>query len=255
MNTVIEFQNIHVSYGKKEILRGVSLQAERGKITGIIGPNGSGKSTLIKTIYGIAPCKSGNIFLNGENLRTFSRKEIAQKLGYVGQDTSVVFDFSVEDVIGMALYNQKKQAVSAKERIRQVMAELNLLKFSGRSIQTLSGGERKMVFLARAVAQGADTIILDEPTNHLDIRHQLFLLNYLKQSKKTILLVIHDLRLAAHYCDSLCLMQDGRILCSGTPEHVLTGEHVGQVFGISGEISYLSDGSRDFGIDFKNTLP
>lgn len=251
MSTVIEFQNIHAGYGKKEILHGVSLQAERGKITGIIGPNGCGKSTLIKTVYGIIPCKSGDIFLDKKNLHSFSRKEIANMLGYVGQDTSVVFDFSVEEVIGMALYNQPKQKASSKELIHRAMDELNILHFAGRSIQTLSGGERKMVFLARAIAQGADTVILDEPTNHLDIRHQLFLLNYLKRSGKTILLVIHDLRLAAHYCDLLCLMKDGRVVCSGTPEQVLSCHNVERVFGISGNINYRPDGSRDFCMDFR----
>ncbi len=251
MTTAIEFQNIQTGYGKKEILHNVSVQAERGKITGIVGPNGSGKSTLVKTVFGIVPCKSGAIFLDGKNLQSFSRKDIARKLGYVGQDTSVVFDFSVEDIIGMALYHQKKTDLPSKERIRLAMEELNILEFSGRGIQTLSGGERKLVFLARAVAQGADTIILDEPTNHLDIYHQLFLLNYLKRSGKTILLVIHDLRLAAHYCDHLFLMQDGRVASSGTPEHVLTPQNVKQVFGISGKISYLPDGTRDFCMDFQ----
>ncbi|MDO5344903.1 MAG: ABC transporter ATP-binding protein [Lachnospiraceae bacterium] len=251
MSTVIDFQTIHVSYGKKEILHGASLQVEQGKITGIIGPNGCGKSTLIKTIYGIVPFQSGRILLEGKNIQDFSRKDIAGRLGYVGQDTSVVFDFSVEDVIGMALYNQKKRKLSSKEIIRRAMEELNISKFSGRSIQTLSGGERKMVFLARAVAQGVDTIILDEPTNHLDIRHQLFLLNYLKHSGKTIVIVIHDLRLAAHYCDLLYLMQDGQIICSGTPEQVLIRENVEQVFGISGGIDYMADGTRDFRMDFR----
>lgn len=251
MSAVIEFQNIHVSYGQKEILHGASLRAEQGKITGIIGPNGCGKSTLIKTVYGIVPYSSGTILLDGKDLRLFGRKEIAERLGYVGQDTAVVFDFTVEEIIGMALYNQKKRSLSAKEIIRRAMDELNIAKFSGRSIQTLSGGERKMVFLARAVAQGVDTVILDEPTNHLDIRHQLFLLNYLKRSGKTIIIVIHDLRLAAHYCDFLYLMQDGQIISSGSPEQVLISENIQQVFGISGGIDYMADGTRDFRMDFQ----
>ena len=111
-----------------------------------------------------------------------------------------------------------------------------------------------MVFLARAVAQGVDTIILDEPTNHLDIRHQLFLLNYLKQSCKTILIVIHDLRLASYYCDILYLMEEGRVLSHGIPQEVLTRAHVKKVFGISGYMVEREDGEADFAIDFEKRI-
>ena len=183
-----------------------------------------------------------------------TRKELSEKLGYVGQETACVFDFTVEDIIGMALYNRKKEKTSSKEIIRHAMEELKITDFSGRNIQTLSGGERKMVFLARAVAQGVDTIILDEPTNHLDICHQLFLLNYLKQSGKTILIVIHDLRLASYYCDTLYLMEEGRVLSHGTPQKVLTRDHVEKVFGISGYMVEREDGEADFAIDFEKRI-
>lgn len=251
---VLDFENIHVQYGRNEILHGVDLSVEKGKITGIIGPNGCGKSTLVKTVFGIAPMKEGKIFLEGTDAGKMTRKELAEKLGYVGQDTACVFDFTVEDIIGMALYNKKREKASSKEIIRHAMEELKITDFSGRNIQTLSGGERKMVFLARAVAQGVDTIILDEPTNHLDIRHQLFLLNYLKQSGKTILIVIHDLRLASYYCDTLYLMKEGRVLSHGTPREVLTREQVEKVFGISGYMVEREDGEADFAIDFEKRI-
>ena len=226
---VLDFENIHVQYGRKEILHGVDLSVEKGKITGIVGPNGCGKSTLVKTVFGIAPMKEGKIILEGQDTGKMTRKELSEKLGYVGQETACVFDFTVEDIIGMALYNRKKEKTSSKEIIRHAME-------------------------ARAVAQGVDTIILDEPTNHLDICHQLFLLNYLKQSGKTILIVIHDLRLASYYCDTLYLMEEGRVLSHGTPQKVLTRDHVEKVFGISGYMVEREDGEADFAIDFEKRI-
>lgn len=140
---VLDFENIHVQYGRKEILHGVDLSVEKGKITGIVGPNGCGKSTLVKTVFGIAPMKEGKIILEGQDTGKMTRKELSEKLGYVGQETSCVFDFTVEDIIGMALYNRKKEKTSSKEIIRHAMEELKITDFSGRNIQTLSGGERK----------------------------------------------------------------------------------------------------------------
>ena len=212
---VLDFENIHVQYGRKEILHGVDLSVEKGKITGIVGPNGCGKSTLVKTVFGIAPMKEGKIILEGQDTGKMTRKELSEKLGYVGQETACVFDFTVEDIIGMALYNRKKEKTSSKEIIRHAM---------------------------------------EEPTNHLDICHQLFLLNYLKQSGKTILIVIHDLRLASYYCDTLYLMEEGRVLSHGTPQEVLTRDHVEKVFGISGYMVEREDGEADFAIDFEKRI-
>ena len=115
---VLDFENIHVQYGRKEILYGVDLSVEKGKITGIVGPNGCGKSTLVKTVFGIAPMKEGQIILEGQDTGKMTRKELSEKLGYVGQETACVFDFTVEDIIGMALYNRKKEKTSSKEIIR-----------------------------------------------------------------------------------------------------------------------------------------
>ena len=246
----LEFRDIHVQYGKREILHGVSLTVEDGRITGIIGPNGSGKSTLVKSVFGIAPLSSGEVRIDGRSAASMSRREVAAALGYVGQDTNCVFDFSVEDVIGMALYNQKRGKRHTREIIRAAMAELGISQFEGRNIQTLSGGERKLVFLARALAQGVDTILLDEPTNHLDIRNQLFLLDYLRRSGKTILIVLHDLRLAAHYCDRLALMKDGRVITAGAPQDVLSERHILSAFGIRGGVQDMQDVGRDFRIAF-----
>lgn len=229
----ITYEDIHVRLGGKDILTGISLSSKEGKLVGIVGANGCGKSTLIKTTFGIVPKLSGSIVLDGKPISAYSPRELARKIGYVGQDSGCAFDFTVRDVVAMGLYARQDRQ-HGKELVNAALEELDIARFADRSIQRLSGGERKMVFIARAVAQGSDMFILDEPTNHLDIRHQLFVMDYLKRSGKTTLLVNHDLRLAAHYCDYLYMLCDGKVYAEGTPLQVLTPDNVSHVFGING---------------------
>lgn len=242
----IRFEDIHVALGGHSILKGIHLEAAEGKITGIVGPNGCGKTTLIKTLFGIVPMQSGRIELNGRDAGTLSRREIAAQVGYVGQEIPCVFDFSVRDIVEMALYNRRGLPRQKRDRIvSDALESLGIGALAERSILTLSGGERKLVFLARSLAQGVDTIVLDEPTNHLDIRHQLFILDYLRRSGKTILIVIHDLRLAVHFCNELYLLHGGTNLAHGAPQEALTRENIRTAFGVCG----YADMS-DFQIDF-----
>lgn len=236
----VSFQNISVRLGKRQILDGACLETTPGQITGIVGPNGSGKSTLIKTLFGIVPKQSGDIFLNGVPLSSLTRKQIASQVGYVGQDAACVFDFSVSEVVEMALYHH---AGNGRRAVEQALSELNITHLAQSSILTLSGGERKMVFLARAVAQGADTLILDEPTNHLDIHHQLFILDYLKKSRKTVLIVLHDLNIAAMYCDHIYAMKDGKIVNHGAPKELLTPAFIREVYKVESKIMTDEDGA------------
>lgn len=247
----ISFQDIRVTLGGQQILHGMNVTAQNGKVTGIIGPNGCGKSTLIKTLFGIVPMESGKILLDDIDIALLTRKQISERVGYVGQDIPCVFDFSVHDVVEMALYARKGLIRSQREGIiMDALSTLGIADFAKRSILTLSGGERKLVFIARALAQGVDTIILDEPTNHLDIRHQLFILDILKNSGKTILIVLHDLRLATHYCDHIFLMKSGQNLASGMPMDVLTRENVNAAFGICGYAHSDCIDGADFHIGF-----
>lgn len=241
----LSYENIQVRLGGKEILSGASLHSREGKIVGIVGANGCGKSTLIKTTFDMIPHQGGSVIIDGRPAGSYSPRELAAQIGYVGQDSACAFDFSVADVVSMGLYARKNKK-QGKKIVSDALKELGIEKLADRSIQRLSGGERKMVFIARAVAQGADMFILDEPTNHLDIRHQLFVMDYLKRSQKTTLIVIHDLRLAAHYCDYLYMLADGVVFAEGTPLEVLTRENVQHVFGISGHADADRSGSLDF---------
>ncbi len=249
---MLEFDKIQVHFGKAHILKGVTVAAEDGKITGIIGPNGSGKSTLIKTFFSIVPYQEGNVFLNGRNIRKFSPKEVARQVGYVGQETACLFDFKVREVIAMGRFPHTERGSSRQDSehaVEKAISVMHLEDVADRSIQSLSGGERKMVYLARAIAQGTDNIILDEPTNHLDIRHQLFILDYLKKSGKTVLIVLHDLTLASLYCDTLYLLKNGQNVTSGKPQETLNRENVWNVFGVSGSCRTDEAGKCRFQLD------
>ena len=250
----IEFDDIHASLGGKEILKGVHLTAEDRMTTGIIGPNGCGKSTLLKTLFGIVPKTRGTIRLDHQDIAGYSKKKISSLVGYVGQDIPVVFDFSVHDIVEMALYSSSGKNRQQKEAIIcKALEEMQISHLADRSILSLSGGERKMVFLARTIAQGCDTVILDEPTNHLDIKHQLYIMDYLKKSGKTILIVLHDLNLASHYCDRLYMLHQGENAVCGTPEEVLTQEWVRKIFQVSGEFQKEGSSQPGFFLDYESS--
>lgn len=236
----LSFQHITVHLGKKHILDRVSLEAAPSGITGLVGPNGSGKSTLVKTLFGIVPKREGSIFLGGTDTARLTRRQIANQVGYVGQESDCAFDFTVSEVVEMALYQHRN---GARQAVDRALETLEIAHLAHTSIQTLSGGERKMVFLARAIAQGADTVVLDEPTNHLDIQHQLFILDYLKRSRKTVLIVLHDLNLAALYCDQIYVLQQGQIVGAGPPKQVLTPELIRRVYRVDAEVAADAGGA------------
>lgn len=245
----VEFKNIYVTLGHQEILHGISLTARHGQMTGIVGVNGCGKSTLIKSLFGIVPVTKGTIQVDGTDCRTMTKKELAAAVGYVGQEIPCIFDLTVREIVEMGLYAGKHHRRDGKKIVQQAIAGLQIEHLSARSILTLSGGERKMVFLARAIAQGVDTVVLDEPTNHLDIRHQLYIMNFLRNSGKTVIAVLHDLSLAVHYCDIIHLMHAGRCLAYGPPEETLTRRNIQTAFGVSGEAIRNSNGAAEFKLD------
>lgn len=254
----LSFENINVILDKKPILKNVSVTAKDRKITGIVGPNGSGKSTLIKTLFGIVKYQSGNISIDGKSVKSYPKTFIAQNIGYISQETSCPFDFTVKEMVAMGLYpharkyrgrNKEEIAADAKgatadmpghanrnkeKIIADALEQTGISHLGDRSFLSLSGGEKKSVMLTRTIAQQAETLILDEPTNHLDIRHQLFIMEFLRRKQFTSLIVLHDLNLACMYCDELFLLDQGTVAASGTPTEVLTAETVKKVFGVDG---------------------
>lgn len=223
------------------ILNGVSLQAGEKQLIGVIGPNGSGKSTLLKCIYRVLQPTGGAVFLDGKPLSEYSFRESALKIAVVAQHNYYNFDFSVRDVVLMGRSPHKKTLERDNAQdfriVEEALTKVGMLHFAERSFSTLSGGEQQRVILARALAQQTPCLILDEPTNHLDIKYQLQLMDLVRGLDRTVITAVHDLNIAAMYCDWLYAVKDGRVVGQGTPQALLTPEFIRQVYEVEAEVS------------------
>lgn len=236
----LQVEGLTYSYGEKEAIDKVSLEVDKGEFVGLIGPNGSGKSTVLKNVYrGLIP-DSGTIFLDGENLLKMSYRKSAQKMAVVGQENEVPFDFLVEEIVAMGRSPHKKlfdiDDAEDKRIVHHALEHLGMENMAKRNYLHLSGGEKQRVIIARAVAQETDFMILDEPTNHLDISYQMQIFDFIKRINVTVLSAIHDLNMAALYCDRLYVLKEGKIVLEGTPEEVLTPENIFNVYGVRSSV-------------------
>ena len=242
----IKTDNIQVSFGSKPILHDISLAIQDKEFVGIIGPNGSGKSTFLKCLYRVLQPSGGKIYFDGSELSSLSHRDRALKMAVVAQHSTVNFDFSVLEMVLMGRSPYKglldRNQLDDYEIARHALAEVGLSDFESRNFNTLSGGEQQRVILARALAQRTECLVLDEPTNHLDIKYQLELMTIVKRLDATVVSAIHDLNLAAIYCDRIIALKDGHIVCSGTPQEVLTAETIRHIYGVSAMVQTLPDG-------------
>ncbi len=236
----LSVEDLCCSYEKQPVLTDLSLLAENQQFVGIIGPNGSGKSTLLKAIYRALKPESGEIKIDDTPLKVMPYKESAQKMAAVGQENELPFDFRVEEIVQMGRYPAKRffdnETSEDAELVVEALEQLGITHLAQRNFQHLSGGEKQRVLIARALAQNTDLLILDEPTNHLDIHYQLEIFELLNRLPLTVVSAIHDLNIAAMYCDYLYVMEEGEILTSGTPTEVLTPATLKQVFQVNAEI-------------------
>lgn len=242
----ISAEHIELSYGNVQILKDVSLGSEKKEFIGIVGPNGSGKSTLLKCIYRVLKPDRGCIYLGDEKLQNMSYRESARKVAVVAQHNYYNFDFSVRDVVlmGRAPHKRLLERDHSEDYkiVEMALKTVGMEKFAERSFSTLSGGEQQRVILARALAQQTPCLILDEPTNHLDITHQIQLMRMVKQLNINVIAAIHDLNMAALFCDRIYILKDGQIAGTGTPESVLTREVIWDVYRVETEIVKDSNG-------------
>lgn len=242
----IEVLGIQLSYGSKEILKNVTVVAEDNQFVGIIGPNGSGKSTLLKCVYRVLKPGQGCVRLDGENLNNMSVRSSARKMAVVAQHNYYNFDFSVTEVVLMGRSPHKNMLERDNARdyeiVREALRIVGMEAFAGRNFSTLSGGEQQRVILARALAQQTPSLILDEPTNHLDITHQLQLLKIVKGFRATVLSAIHDLNIAAAFCDKIYVLKSGEIVGQGTPRQVLTPQFIRDIYQVEAEVTEDSRG-------------
>ena len=243
----IKTEDIRLAYGADAILKGVSMEAGNREFVGLIGPNGSGKSTLLKCVYRVLSPDDGAVFLDGKSLKEMNYKASARSMGVVAQHNYYNFDFSVREVVLMGRSPHKKALERDNAEDYAIVAEalekVGMADFAARSFSTLSGGEQQRVILARALAQQTPCLILDEPTNHLDITHQLQLLKIVKQLDVTVISAIHDLNIAAMFCDRLYVLKNGEIVAEGTPREVLTRELIREIYEVESDIVEDSKGN------------
>ncbi|MBT9265861.1 ABC transporter ATP-binding protein [Pseudomonas sp. MG-9] len=217
-------------------LRDASLQVAAGEFVGLIGPNGSGKTSLLRCAYRFSQPENGEVRLDHHNVWKQSSRWCAKRIAVVLQEFPDAFGLTVEEVVAMGRTPHKGlfdgDTVEDRNLATQALKSVGLDGFEDHAFATLSGGEKQRVILARALTQQPQLLILDEPTNHLDPRYQLELLQLVKRLQIGTLASIHDLNLAAAFCDRLYVINHGRIVASGTPQQVLTRELLRDVFGV-----------------------
>ena len=244
-------QLCYIHADKEPLFRDISLMVNKGEQVSLVGNNGSGKSTLLRIMEGSLKPSSGEVVCSSkpyyvpQHFGQYDELTVVQALQVEAKIKAlhaiISGDASVENfTILDDDWNIEERSVAALSfwGLEHIRLE--------QTMNTLSGGEKTKVYLSGIQIHSPEIILMDEPTNHLDICHQLFLMEYLRQCKRTVLIVLHDLRLASHYCQKVCLMKDGRILEAGDPLNVLNSARTREVFGIEGEAHMTANGERDF---------
>ena len=239
----VDARSLSFSVDAVKLLDRVDVSAESGQFVGLIGPNGAGKSTLLRAISNVLSYQEGSVSLHGADLTTLPAREVAELLALVPQIAPYTQGFTAFELVLMGRYPHlgrfQVEGQSDDRIARNAMRLTETDQFETRTIETLSGGERQRVFLARAVAQQPQVLLLDEPTSNLDILHQLKILTLVRQlvdDGLTAIAAIHDLNLAARFCDRLVLISEGRVVADGPAEDVLTPELIESAFGVESAI-------------------
>ena len=240
--------HVSVSVDGVDIVRAVSLGAAPGSFTGLLGPNGSGKSTLLRAVYRSTRPTSGVVLVDGNDVWTVSAQVSAQLTAVVTQESSSDFDFTVSEIVAMGRNPHKRlfQRDTAEDQalVSQALQQVGIERFADRTFATLSGGEKQRTLVARCLTQRSPLLVLDEPTNHLDVRAQFELLDLIRSLGVTTVAALHDLDLAARYCDRVVVLNAGRVVASGTPAEVLTPELIAAVFGVHCRCDLVDNGQR-----------
>jgi len=234
------FDVIHVQhqFGTIPVLQDIEFQIKEGETFGIIGPNGSGKSTLIRTMSGLLKPSRGKILLNGKSISSYRKRELAKIIAVLEQEGIPPLSFTVEEVVAMGRYPWLKPlsdlSLEDEQIVQTVLEKLGLWNLRTKSVNNLSGGQRQMVSLARAMVQQPRVLILDEPTTFLDIGHQMLVMEHVREWHQsegiTVIMVLHDLNLASQYCNRLLLLDNGHIKCCGEVYDVLQPETISSIY-------------------------
>lgn len=233
---MFKLERLSLTLGDIEVIQGVSLALQRGEVVGLIGPNGAGKSSLLRGAIGLLATDTGDVSIDGRPWRSLALIERARAVAYLAQDPVVHWPLSVESVVALGRLPYEGETVAERKSVLDTIFELTEVShLRGRTMWELSGGERARVLIARFFAVDADYLFADEPIAGLDPYHQLHVMGLFRAQAalgKGLLLVLHDLSLAARYCDRVLLMADGAVQAEGSPVEVLTKDRLAAVFQI-----------------------
>lgn len=240
VDTAIEVDTLSLAYGSAPVLEQLSLSIPAGKITVLAGPNGCGKSTLLRAFRRLHKPSAGRVLIETMNIAEFSEKHLARQIGLLSQSPSAPGDMTVEELVRLGRYPHQTmlQPWSREDEraLDEAMAGTGVTHLRHRHLMSLSGGQLQRVWIAMVLAQETDIICLDEPVNHLDMAHQIDCLELVRDLNKefgrTVVLVLHDLNLAARYADQLVFLQHGKVAASGTPDELMTEANIAQIFSV-----------------------
>ena len=244
---IINIKKLNYSYGKKEVLKELSLDIDKNKLTGIIGPNGCGKSTLAKNIIKYINGKFESFKIMDTDIRELTHKKIAQLISYIPQKSIIIPNISVFDYVLLGRFPLLKNSwdnysEQDYEIVEKNINLLNIRELKDRNIETLSGGELQKALLARALTQEAKILLLDEPTSALDLNNAVEFMKILKnisiKKNISVIIIIHDLNLASLFCDSLIILKDGRFIEKGSPKEVINEENIKFVYNLDCKVCY-----------------
>lgn len=239
METIIRVENVTAGYQAGEpVLNGLDFEINKGDFLGIIGKNGAGKSTMLKSLRGFLPLKGGRVLLAGRDVQEYRQREMAGQIAYLQQQVELTFDYTARDIVMAGRYPYRKWWQQNSDEdvaiVNACMAYTGVLEMADKPIRALSGGQRQRVLLAKVLAQQTPVLFLDEPAAGLDLFYQEEIFRFCRElchRGKTVVMVVHELALAARYCSRLLLVHQGKLLADGTPREVLTDELLTQAYG------------------------
>lgn len=242
--THITTQKLSIGYGDQLIFENLDLTLIKGRVTVFIGPNGCGKSTLLRGIARLLTPHAGDIILAGQNISSFSSTDFAKQFAFLAQTPVAPDELTIFQLVKLGRYAHqsflKEWSEEDSKQVEKALRATNIFDLQDRKLNEISGGQKQRAWISVVLAQNSDTIALDEPINHLDISYQLECLNLIKQINKdfdkTILLVLHDINLAARYADTIIALKDGKIRAQGSPKEILTSGLIQDIFEMENQI-------------------
>jgi iron complex transport system ATP-binding protein len=237
-------ESAQLGYGERLVVDNLDLEIPEGTVTSIIGPNGCGKSTLLRAMARLLAPSSGRVLLDGKRIDKLPSREVAQRVGILPQTPLAPEGLSVAELVARGRYPHqhwyRQWSPKDDEAVLEALALTGMDEHAGRLVDELSGGQRQRAWIAMTLAQGTSILLLDEPITYLDLAHQIEVLDLIhrlhKERGTTVVMVLHDLNLAARYADTLVAMREGRILAKGSPAQVLTEDSLKDVFGLSAKV-------------------